>query len=111
MCNIVGTFEDRIQKAFSTAIGNNITPRIALGVRLINASSGLDVTSVTAISDSGERIGVTAFLENLSSRNNTLYVLTANDETRKNIPNGRSDLSIQKTNFDRQPQTHHTNRK
>ena len=100
--NIVDTAEDRIQIAIMTRIGIINTPKIKLAIRSINASSGRDVTSVMANSESGEHIGITAPFE----RNNTLHVFNTNDETRPNIPDEVSELSVSGTHFDRQPHTH-----
>ena len=107
MSNIVDTVEDRIQNAILTAIENIVTPKIELAIRSINASSGQDVTSVTASSERGERVGVNTSLENASESNKTLLVPNVNDETRLNIPDEVSELSVPETRFDRQPQTHH----
>ena len=63
MGNIGHTVKIRIQKAILIAIDNNITPKIKLAVMSINASSGPDATSVTAISESGERTRITALLK------------------------------------------------
>ena len=54
-----------------------------------------------------ERIGITASFENVSERNNTIYVLITNDETQKNISDEVSVLTVPGTHFDRQPHTHH----
>ena len=78
MSNIVDTVEDRIQNAILTAIDSIVAPKIELAIRSINASSGRDVTSVTANSERGEHIGITAPFENVSERNNTLHVLNVN---------------------------------
>ena len=51
--NIVDTVEDRIQNATLTTIENIVAPKIELAIRSINASSGRDVTSVTANSERG----------------------------------------------------------
>ena len=80
--NIVDTVEDRIQNANLNAIDNIITPRIELAVRSVNVSSGRDAASITANSERGERIGITASFENVSERSNTFHELNANDETR-----------------------------
>ena len=69
MSNIVDTVEDRIQNAILTAIDNIVAPKIELAIRSINASSGRDVTSVTANSERGEHIGNASF-ENASGNNN-----------------------------------------
>ena len=107
MSNIVDTVEDRIQNAILTAIENIVAPKIELAIRSINASSGRDVTSVTANSERGERVGINASFENASENNNTLRVPNASDETRLNIPDEVSELSVPETRFDRQPHTHH----
>ena len=107
MSNIVDTVEDRIQNAILTAIDNIVAPKIELAIRSINASSGRDVTRVTANSERGERVGVNASFENASENNNILRVSNVNDETRQNIPDEVNELSVPETHFDRQPQTHH----
>ena len=106
MSNIVDTVEDRIQNAILTAIDNIVAPKIELAIRSINASSGRDLTSVTANSERGERVGINAFLENVSE-NNTLRVSNVNDETRQNIPDEVNELSVPETHFGRQPHPHH----
>ena len=94
MGNIVDTVEDRVQNALLTANDNIITPRINLAMRSINPSSGRDATSVMASSECGEHMGITAPFENASRMNNTLHVFNTNDETRNNIPDGVSELSV-----------------
>ena len=100
-CNIVDTVQDRIQNAILTTNNNTVTPRIELVVRLINASSGRDAASVTEILELGERIGITASFENVSERNITFHELSRNDLDEA------SELSVPRTNFDRQSHTHH----
>ena len=107
MSNIVDTVEDRIQNAILTAIENIVAPKIELAIRSINASSGRDVTSVTANSERGERVGINASFENASENNNTLRVPNVSDETRLNIPGEVGELSVPETRFDRQPHTPH----
>ena len=107
MSNIVDTVEGRIRHAFSTAIENIVAPKIELAIRSINASSGRDVTSVTAISERGEHIGINAPFENASGNNNILHVSNVNDETRHNIPDEVSELLVPETHFDRQAHTNH----
>ena len=107
MTNIVDTVEDRIQNAILAAIDNIVAPKIELAIRSINASSRRDVTSVTANSERGERVGINASFENASENNNILRVSNVNDETRQNIPDEVSELSAPETHFDRQPHTHH----
>ena len=108
MSNIVDTVEDRIQNAILTAIDNIIAPKIELAIRSINASSGRDVTSVSANSERRERVGINASFENASKNNDTLHVSNVNDETRHNIPDEVSELSVPITHFDRQTHTHHS---
>ena len=107
LSSIVDTVEDRIQNAILTAIENIVAPKIELAVRSINAASGRDATSVSANSERRERVGVNASLENASRNNDTLDVSNVNDETRHNIPDEVSELSLPVTRFDRQPHTHH----
>ena len=108
MSNIVDTVEDRIQNAILTTIDNIVAPKIELAIRSKNAFSGRDVTSVTVNSECGEHVGINASFENASGNNNTLGVSNRNDETRHNIPDEVSELSVPETHFDRQAHTHHT---
>ena len=108
MRNIVDTVEDRIQNAILTAIDNIVAPKIELAIRSINASSGRDVTSVIAHSERGEHVGIDTSFENASGNNNTLHVSNVNDETRNNISDEVSELSVPGTHFDRQTHTHHS---
>ena len=101
MNNIVDTVKDRIQNAILTAIDNIFAPKVELAIRSINASSGRDVTSVTANSERGEHVGIKASFENASGNNNILHVSKVNDVTRHNIPEEVSELSVPET------RTHH----
>ena len=107
MSNTVDTVEDRIQNAILTAIDNIVAPKIELTIRSINASSGRDETSVIAGSERGERAEINASFENASENKNILHVSNVNDETRQNIPDEVSALSVPGRLLDRQPQTHH----
>ena len=107
MGNIIDTVEDRIQNAILTAIDNIVSPKIELAIRSINASSGRDVTSVSANSERREQVGINTSFENASGNNNTLGVSNVNDETRHDIPDEVGELSVPETHFDRQPHTHH----
>ena len=107
MSNIVDRVEDRIQNAILTAIENNVAPIIEPAIRSIKASSGRDATSVFANSERRERVRVNASLQNASRNNDTLDVSNVNDETRHNIPDEVSELSVPVTHFDRQSHTHH----
>ena len=105
--NIVDTVEDRKQNAILTAIENIVAPKIELAIRSINATFGRDATSVSANSDRKERVEINASFENASKNNDTLDVSNVNDETRHNIPDEVSELSVSETHFDRQSHTHH----
>ena len=107
MSNIVDTVEDRIQNAILTAFENIVAPKIELAIRSINASSGRDATSVSANSERRERVGINASFENASKNNDTLDGSNVNDETRHNIPDEVSELSVPETHFDRQAHTHY----
>ena len=107
MSNIVDTVEDRIQNAILTAIENIVAPKIELAVRSISASSGPDATSVSANSERRERVGINVSFENASGNNDTLGEPKVNDETRQNIPDEVSELSVSGSRFDRQPHIHH----
>ena len=97
------------QNAVLTAIENIVAPKNELAIRSINASSGRDAASVTANSERGERAGVNVPFENASENDNIQHVSNVNDETRQNIPDEVSELSVPETRFDRQPHTHHSN--
>ena len=107
MGNIVDTVEDRLQKAIMTTIDSVIIPKIELALRSINAWSGREATSGMANSERGEHIEITAPLDNVSERNNTLHVLNLKDESRNKIADKTKELSVPGTRFDRQQHTHH----
>ena len=107
MSNIVDTVEDRMQNAILTAIDNIVDSKIELTIRSISASSGRDVTSVSANSESREHVVINTSFENASGSNNTLHVSKVNDETRHNIPDEVKELSVPETHFDRKTHTHH----
>ena len=109
MSNIVDTVQDRIRNEILTAIDNIVAPKIKLAIRSINASSGLGVTSVTVNSERGEHVWINTSFENTSGINNTQGASNRNDETRHNITDEVSELSVPETHFDRQAHTHHTN--
>ena len=94
LSNIVDTVEDRIRIACLTAIDSIVAPKIKLSIRLINASSERDAASITALSARGKQIGVTAPFENASENKNVLIVSNVNVETRNNIPDEVSELSV-----------------
>ena len=107
MSNTVDAVEDRIQNAILTAIDSNVAPKIELAIRSLSAFSGRDPTGVTANSERGEQVGIIALFENASGNNNILHVSNVNDETRNNIPDESSELSVPATRFDRQTHTQH----
>ena len=107
MNNIVDTVEDRIQNAILTTIDNIVAPKFELAIRSITASSGRDVTSVSANLERREQVGINAPFESASGSNDTLGVSKVNDETRHNIAGEVSELSVPEAHFDRQAQTHH----
>ena len=107
MNNIVDTVEDRIQNAILTAIDSIIAPKTELAIRSINASSGRDLTSMSASSERREHLGIHASFENASEGNDTLGVSNVNYETRRNITDEVIEMSVPGTRFDRQPHTHH----
>ena len=109
MSRIVDSVEDSIKNAIFTAIDSSITPKIELAVTSIKAPSGQDATNVTANSKREERIRITAPFENVSERNNR-HLLNTNDETRNNIPDEVSELSVPGTPSDWQPHTHHSSK-
>ena len=81
MSNIVDTDEDRIQNASLTTICSIVTPKNELAIRSTNASSGQDMTSVTANSEHGEHVGINALFENASENKNIQHISNVNDET------------------------------
>ena len=105
--NIVDTAEERIQNANLIAIDSIATPKIGIAIRSTNASSGQDATSVSANSQRGERIGITAPFENASENKIVLHISNLNDETRKKIPDEVSVSSVQETRIDQQTHAHH----
>ena len=106
--NIVDTVEDGKHNAILTAIDNIVAPEIELAIRWMNASSGRDATSVSANSECREHVGINTSFENASGNNSTLGVSNVNDETRHNVPDEVSELSVPETHFERQAHTHHS---
>ena len=100
MNKIVDTVEDRIQNAILAAIDKIVAAKIELAIRSLNASSGRDVTSVSANSERREHTGINASFENASEINNTIGVTNINDEARRNSQDGVSELSVPGTRFD-----------
>ena len=74
----------------------------------INASSRRDATNVAANSEGREHVGINASFKSASENNNIQQVLDGNDETRHNILDEVSELSVPETRIDRQTHTHHS---
>ena len=108
MSIIVDTVEHRIRNGILTAIDIIFAPNIELAARSKNESSGRDVISVTAMSERGEHVGITAFFEHVSEKNNSLNVLNTKDETRQGIFDEVNKLSGPGTLFERQSHTPHS---
>ena len=104
MSNLVETVEDRIQNAILTALDNIVTSRTELAVRL---SSGRDVASVTANSDSGKQIAFVAPRENVSGMDITFCDFNIAAETRGYNLDEISEILVSETHFDGQAHTHH----
>ena len=68
MGNILNAVEDRIQNLILIAIDRIVAPEIDLAIRSINASCGRNATNLTAKSERGENIGITAPFENVSDK-------------------------------------------
>ena len=83
---IVDTVENRIKNAILTTIDSIVAHKIELTIRSINASSGQIATSVTAISELRDYVGMKGSFENSSGNNILLQVLNVNDEIRNNSP-------------------------
>ena len=107
MNNIVDTLENKIQNAILTPIDNIVAPKFELAIRSINASSGQNLTNVVENSESREHVGINASFENASGNSNVQQVSNGNVETRNNISDEVSELSVPEIRFDRQIHTHH----
>ena len=68
------------------------------------------MTSVAANSEGGEQVGINASFENASEINNIQQVLKGNDETRNNIPDEVTELTVSGARFERQTHTHHSSK-
>ena len=62
---------------------------------------------MTANSERGEHVGISASFENASGNKIVIHVSTVNDETSHDNPDEVSELSVPETRFDRQTHTHH----
>ena len=107
MSFFVDTVEDKIHNEVLSAFDYIVAPLFELAMRSINASSGRDATSVTANSERGEHVGINAPFENASENNIILHLSNVNDQTRHNVPDKVSQLSVPETHFDRQTHNHH----
>ena len=107
MSNIVDTVEDRIQNANLTAIDNIDAPKYEMAITSMIASSGRDASSVSGNSERRKHVGNNASFEKTSGSNNTLHVSNVNDETRHNILDEVSELTVPETHTDGQAYTHY----
>ena len=107
MSNIVDKVENRIHNPNSTAVDNNVAPKIEVAIRSKDATSGRDATIVAANSEYREYVGITASFGNAPGNNNVQQVSNENDVTRNKFLNEVSELSVSGTHFDRQTHTHH----
>ena len=105
--NIVDTVEDRILNANLTTTDNIVAPKIELAIRSINAPSGRNATSVVANLERGEHVEVNVPFGNASGNKKVQQVPYGKDETRNDIPDDVSELSVPETRFDRQAHTRH----
>ena len=110
LVNLVDTVEDTIQNAILTAMDIIIIPRVELALRPMNVSFRQNAAIVMGSSEREEHKVISASFENVSERNNTLYELSTNDESRRNVPGEVIELSVPWTHFDRQSHTHHRNK-
>ena len=108
MSNFIHTLEDRNQNASLTTFDSINAPKSEIEISSIIASSRRDATSVTANSERGELIGITASFENASENSNVRHISNVNDETGNNILDEVKELSVRETRFERQPHTHHS---
>ena len=84
----------------------NITPRVELAARPMNAPSGCDISNGMADSEREEQPGVTTPFESAIERNDTLQEFIFTDETRVYDPDETSEFFILRTHLDRQSHTH-----
>ena len=90
-----------------TVIDKIVAPKVDLAIKSINASSGREVTSVSANSERREHVRIIASFENASGNNNALGVSNVNDGTGHSISDEVCELLVPETHFDRQPHTRH----
>ena len=96
MSSMVDTVEYRVRNAILTAIDSIVAAKTDLAIRSVNLSSERDATSVIATSQSNEEIGSRDIFENASENKLVHHISNLNDETRNNIPDEVSELSVRK---------------
>ena len=104
-----GTVKDGIQNAILTVIDSIVAPKIEIAISSEKTSSGRNAAIVTANSERGEHVGISAVFENASENKYVLHLSNVNDESRNNIMGGVCELSVPGTRFDRQTHTHYNN--
>ena len=82
-----------------------LTKSFHIAIRLVNASSGRDTTSVMASSERDEQQLFTGLFENVFVRNSTPHVFGTNDEIRNKSLDEISEFSVAGENFDWKPHT------
>ena len=95
----VDTVEDGVQNAFLTAIYDNITPKIELEIKSLNASSRRYVTSALVNSEHDEHKRVSALFQDVNESITTLYVFSSIDETPNNTFDKVGELLVPGTRF------------
>ena len=104
--NIADTLEDK-KTAILTATDSIVAPKLQFAVRSKKHVLWRRSDHCHGKFGTWEHIGITTTFENVSERNNTLHVLSTNDETGNSTPDEVSEWLPPGTPFDRQPHTHH----
>ena len=86
---------------------NIITPVIEVAIRSLSASYGRDIAGVTANSERGQELGISARYENICDRNVAFYQLKLTNETRGYNHDEMSKIPASEADLDRQPHAHH----
>ena len=107
--SVLTTFETLVQDAKLTAIENMVNPSLESAMKSLNGSPERSVDSVIQDPDQKKNSG---FIEGLqmtaSSRLYSNTYIKKVGETRGSFTEERVDWSVNKTNFDRQTHTHHS---
>ena len=100
MSNVIEKVEDRIQNANYSSLDNFITPRIELTVSSTNAQrTGGDIAGITASSERGEQVEISAPFGNVFDRNSTLRKLNWTDETWRYNPDEINEFPVSEACF------------